>query len=162
MILLPLKTWEFALLQLRTSPRVLCTLSLRKIWITFLSDSPLWTLKEQLDFSTSTPFPLLTYTNPVSSIFFFFYVTSSSSLWNPNRFLLDLVHYWEGGKLDAEFQMCPPSRNQFPWPAGCAHNTAQPLVSFTAGSWHCSWMELDVVLMIWRRLLLKVKSFRNF
>lgn len=39
---------------------------------------------------------------------------------------------------------------------------SSPWSAFIAGSWHCSWMKLDVVLIIWRRLSLKVKYFRNF
>lgn len=37
-----------------------------------------------------------------------------------------------------------------------------PWSAFIAGSWHCSRMKLDVVLIIWRRLSLKVRYFRNF
>lgn len=37
-----------------------------------------------------------------------------------------------------------------------------PWSALIAGSRQCSWMKLDVVLILWGRLSLKVMYFRNF
>lgn len=64
-------------------------------------------------FSTTTPFfPPSLYKPSFFNLFLSCHILQLPM--HPNGFLLDLVQYWEGGKLDAEFQMCPPSRNQLP------------------------------------------------
>lgn len=122
---------------------------------------PFMQLKRAVGCFPSPPLsPLLTYTNPVSILFSFMSCPSA-----PYEILM--VFCWIWCSIGREENWMQNSRCALT--AGISsldllavHVTqSSPWPAFIAGSWHCSWMKLDV-LIIWRRLSLKVKYFRNF
>lgn len=122
---LPLQTWVFPLSQLGTVTSCpLYFLPLRRVWINFRCNPPLCDVKQQLD-----AFPPSLY-KPSFLNFFFLVCHVLCPPVHPNGFLLDLLQYWERGKLDVVFQMWPHNSNHFPCPAGYAlNNAAQSMVS---------------------------------
>lgn len=119
------------------------------------------TSKSSWMFSTCTPFPPPSLYKP-SFFNFFFHVTSFSSL------CILMVFCWIWSSTGREENWMQNSRCALP--AGISSldllavliTQLSPWAAFVAGSWHCSWMKVGVVLIIWRRLSLQVKYFRNF